>query len=228
MKKVLLFSIIGFFLFSGSAVAAEVSPIIKSADIDVALESGKVNVTEHFTISHAEAIKNGELEHILTTSENKTAKDLTITSSNKNLQFDKKEGKVLQKIQVKLPDGVKGQFDYEIKYHYVSEELTKIPLVIPAINAEGTGNGVTLKVDLPEGKYLHDSFPVIDSGDSGSVQERMMNVPNYLNLKVGSSPAGFFTTSNMYTIFGLVVIFGIIVAWLLNERKSKVGGVANV
>jgi hypothetical protein len=60
------------------------------------------------------------------------------------------------------------------------------------------------------------------------VTEYMINIPNFVSIQLGSSPAGFFTSSNMYSLFGLIVILGFIAAWLLNEKKGKQGVATNV
>ncbi|PLR77033.1 hypothetical protein CU633_12505 [Bacillus sp. V3-13] len=222
---VLLFMIM---LFSIAPVsAAEASPILKTANLNISY-GDRVMVTEEITIANAEAIPKAALEHVATKISGVQLENLDVNANNQKLTYEASEGGSVDKFIVSLPEGVQGDFTYTLSYEVSDLETEKIPFLVPAVNSDGNGNVVSLQVELPEGTYLHESFPIIDSGDSGTVEEHMMNIPSFAGLQTGSSPAGFFTISNFYTIFGLAVILGIIIAWIISERKSKAGEIVNV
>ncbi|RFU65049.1 hypothetical protein [Peribacillus glennii] len=227
MKRVLMLLAAVMLLVVGTASAEEAKPILDSGKLKVAYDNG-VNVSEEITIANAEAIQKGALLHTVSKIDGGQAENLVFESNGQELQYERKEGKSVDKVTVSLPDGIKGNFTYKISYKNPNAEAEKIPFVIPAVNSAGNGNVVSLTVNLPEGKYLHESFPIIDSGDTGTLKEHMMNIPSYVGLETGSSPAGLFTRSNLYTFLGLAVILGIIAAWLISERKSKAGEAVNV
>jgi hypothetical protein len=227
MKRIIML-LFGVILLSVNTVSAkEATPVLKSANLEVTYED-VIKVTEIITISNSEGIPEGTLEHIVTKLGGAQIEDLVINGEDQELTYGLNEGNAVDRVLVSLPEGSKGEFTYTVSYQFSDTRNEKIPFVIPAVNTAGDGNVVSLNVSLPEGKYLHESFPIIDSGDSGLLKEYMMNIPSYVNLETGSSPAGLFTTSNQYTFFGLAVILGIILAWIISERKSKGGEVVNV
>ncbi|WP_047151759.1 hypothetical protein [Aneurinibacillus tyrosinisolvens] len=231
MKRYLVFVLIFMFSCSGTVWAADAKapkPFVKEASIEVLPNQGGASVSEKITISQVEAVKDGKLEHLFTRFDGIDIKNLVIRSGQQDVKPEIQKGSTHDKVFITIPQGKSGDFAYEITFEYTSNEPNKIPLVIPGVASDGTANVVSLKLKVPEGQYLHESFPVIDSGETGMVEEHIMNIPNFLNVKFGDSPAGFFTTSNLYTLLGLVVILGIITAWLVSERKNKTGGFANV
>jgi hypothetical protein len=227
MKKVLSFTLLFLLLFSTTVFAEETKPILENASLEVTMGDNGSKIVETITISNANAFTDGKIEHIL--SNFGEVNNFSVTSGGSELDFQLQENDVINKVFVNVPEGTTGDLSYVITFDYVGD-TQRIPFVVPAITTDGNGNDVLLKVTLPEGQYLHDSFPIIDSGDTGSVQEYMMNVPTFTKLKVGETPPGFFTASNMYTLFGLSIILGIFAIWGLNERrmKNKAGGVASV
>jgi hypothetical protein len=229
MKRTWLLVLMFIFLSSGSVLAAEAKPIVKQANIEVSPKQDGVEVSEQITLANVEAVKEGKIQHIITQFENTKVENLIIKAGEKELTVEAQEGKLIDKLLIPVPEGVTGDFTYSISFRYSgSSDLSKIPLVVPAIASDGMGNIVSLKINIPEGMYLHDSFPIFDSGNTGSVTEYMINIPNFVSIQLGSSPAGFFTSSNMYSLFGLIVILGFIAAWLLNEKKGKQGVATNV
>lgn len=229
MKKGWLFALIFVILFSGTALAAEDKPVLKQANIEVSLGQDGVEVVEHITLANVEAIKEGKIKHIFTQFENAEVEDLVIKAGEQELSIETQEGNVLERILVSVPSGIAGDFSYTVAFRLsVNGDVKQVPLVVPAVAPDAEGNDVSLTVTIPEGQYLQESFPIIDSGKTGTLKESMMNVPNFLKLQLGSSPAGFFTATKFYMLLGLIVILGLIGAWLISERKAKTGGVANV
>jgi hypothetical protein len=227
MKKVLSWTLLFLLLFSTIVFAEEAKPILENAILEVTMGNNGSKVIETITISNADAFTDGKVEHILTDFEE--VSNLLFTSGGTELDIQIQGNEVINKVFLTLPEGTTGDFSYVITFDHVADS-SRIPFVVPAISTDGNGNDVLLKVTLPQGQYLHDSFPIIDSGDTGSVQEYMMNIPTFAKLKMGETPPNLFTASNMYTLFGLTVIFGIFAIWGLNERrmKNKAGGVASV
>lgn len=233
MIRYMVLVLILMFSCSGAVLAADAKapkPFIKEASIEVNPNDGGASVSEKMTISRVEAVKDGKLEHLFTRFQGAEIKNLVIRADQQELKPEIHQGSTHDKVFIAIPQGKTGDFAYEITFEYTSSEPGKIPLVIPGVATDGSGNVVSLKLNIPEGRYLHESFPIIDSGDSGVVEERLMNIPNFLNVKIGDSPAGFFTSSNLYTLLGLLVILAINIAWLASERKSKkqIGGVTHV
>jgi len=225
------FLILVILCLSSGAVAAEgkpVKPILKEAVIQIASNQEGAVVNEKVVISQAEGVKDGKLEHLFTKFDSTKINKLTIKSNNQELKSEVKQGSTHDKVFVQLPQGTAGDFSYEISFDYASKEPNKIPLLVPAMATDGTNNIITLQYKVPEGKYLQDAFPIMDSGTTGTLEEHMMNMPNFLNVELSSTPPGFVTTSNLYTLFGLLVILGVIAAWFVYERKGQKGGVAHV
>lgn len=223
-----LLVLIFIFLFAGTAFAAETKPLMKKANIEISPNNGGVDVTEQITLANVEKVKDGKIEHTFTRFENAKMENLKSKAGEQELTMESQEGKLIDKFFISIPQGTSGEFTYTVTYHYGNTEVDKIPLVVPAVSSSGQGNDVSIKLTIPEGQYLQNSFPIMNAGDTGTITQDMMNIPNFLNVSLSSSPAGLFTISNMYTVFGLIVILGFIFLWLMSERKAKVGGVANV
>lgn len=229
MKKSLLLGFILSVFVTGSVFAAEAKPVLKKANIEVSLAEDGIHVKEQITLANVESIKSGKIEHILTRFPNAEIKNLEIKAGDQKLTVESNKGSMMDKILVARPESAKGDLTYSIVYSYPrTSNISKIPLVLPAVSTDGTGNVVSIKLELPKGMYLQDSFPIFDGAESGTIQGDMMNFPNFLSLDLGSSPPGLLSESNLYTLFGLVVILGFIIAWLYNERRAKTGGVVNV
>ena len=229
MKKIWFLALIFSVCLAGTAHAAEEMPVLKQAKIKVSFDRNGVKVMEEVTISNVQAIESGKVEHILTQFSDADVADLEFTWGDIQLGAETTKGDIINKLSVPVPQGSTGDFSYMISYRFTKNtDVNRIPLVVPTIASDGTANVVSLTLDLPQGKYLHNSFPIIDAGDSGTVVENMINMPNFVSLELSSTPAGFFKPSNLYTMFGLLVILGFIGAWILNERRVLKGGEVNV
>ena len=217
-KRLFLLTIFILLMSSTSAFAEDAKPFLKSATLDITVSESGNQVTETVTLSNIEGFENRTIEHIFTNLGD--ISDLSFISNGNNLDFEIKEDKTVNRLLIQIPEGISNEFSYEISFNHSGEKL-KIPMIIPSVSSDGNGNDVLLKVTIPNGKYLHDSFPIIDSGKSGSIEEYMMNIPNFVNLEISNSPSGLFTKSNMYTALGLFIILGTIALWLVNESNSK-------
>jgi hypothetical protein len=208
------------------AFAAEGPAILQNGTIEVIAGDQESQVTEQLTLSNTAAFTEGTIEHILTNLG--TVSGLTVTSNGQPLDFQLTEDETLNKVAVTLPEGVADEFSYEITYTF-SGTGDRIPLVIPNASTDGNGNDIVLTVTIPEGQYLHNSFPIIDVGDTGTLTEYMMNIPNFVNLEISSTPPGFLNSNTVYTGLGLVIILGFIGAMAFNLFKStkKTGGSVN-
>jgi hypothetical protein len=217
-KRLFLFTILILLMSSTSALAVDAKPFLKSATLDITVSESGNQIKETVTLSNIEGFENRTIEHIFTNLGD--ISDLSFSSNGENLDFEIKEDKTVNRLLIQFPEEISNEFTYEIAFNHLGEKL-KIPMIIPSVSSDGNGNDVLLKVTIPNGKYLHDSFPIIDSGKTGSIEEYMMNIPNFLNLEISESPSDFFTKSNMYTALGLFIILGTIALWVLNEIKSK-------
>lgn len=193
--------------------------MVERANIRVTPGGDGAEVVERITLSNAERL-GGEVEHILTRFEGAgEVEDLVVTSGGRELEVERQEGGAVDRLFVSLPEGTSGEFEYGISYGYAGGS-ERVPLVVPAVTTVGDANSIGLELVVPEGRYLRDSFPVIQSGDSGTVSTDMIGFPNYTSFAFGSSPVGVFTRSNAYTAFALVVIVGCIAGIFLYDRRS--------
>lgn len=225
MKRVCVFVAVVFLSFAAPAVAQEGTPtlqegdpVVERANIRVTPGGDGAGVVEQITVSNAERL-GGEVEHILTRFEGAgDVEDLAVTAGGRELEVEREEGGVVDRLLVPLPEGTSGEFGYEVSYRYAGGS-ERVPLVVPAIPTMGDANSIALELVVPEGRYLRDSFPVIESGDSGTVSTDMIGFPNYTSFVLGSSPVGVFTRSNAYTALALVVIVGCIAGIFLYDRR---------
>lgn len=229
MRKSWIFALFFSIFVSGTALAADVKPILKKASIEVSPNQDGVEVVEQITLTNVEAVKNGKIEHLLTLFENIEVQNIDIKSGDQKLTVDTVEGTMIDKLIVSVPQGTTGDFSYSISYHIAKNaDSSKVPIIVPAIASDGKGNFVSLKLNIPDGQYLQESFPLLNAGDTGSLQNDYMNIPNFLNVQIGAAPGGFFTASNIYTLIGVLIILGIMIAWIVNENKGSKGGSVHV
>ncbi|TWT25357.1 M1 family metallopeptidase [Planomicrobium sp. CPCC 101110] len=229
MKKLLGLALLLLLAFSLSVpvFAAEGPAILQNGTIEVIAGDQESQVTEQLTLSNTVAYTEGTVEHILTNLG--TISGLAVTSDGQPLDFQLTEDETLNKVVVTLPEGAADEFTYEISYTF-SGAGNRIPLIIPTVSTDGNGNDIMLTVTIPEGQYLQNSFPVIDAGDTGTLTEYMMNIPNFVSLEISSSPPGFFNYNTLFTALGLVIILGFIgaMAFSLFKSTKKTGGSVNV
>ncbi|WKA59166.1 hypothetical protein QWY16_03170 [Planococcus shenhongbingii] len=226
MKKIIAMTLLFLSAFTIPAFAAEAPPILEKGIIEVTVGSEGSDVTEQLTLTNLAGFPDGTVEHVFTNLG--STSDLTITADGEELDFEVVEDEIINKVIVTLPEGAGDGFSYNISYSYTGSE-NRIPIVIPAASTDGNGNDVLLRVTIPEGQYLQSSFPIIDVGETGTLEEYMMNVPNFVNLEISSAPPGFINPINLWTLFGLVIILGFIgaMAYSLFKPAKKTGGSVN-
>ena len=185
----------------------EGDPVVGEANVRLQPGQDGVDVTEQIALRNAEGLR--EVEHVFTR-----------FGEGEELVLDYQEGVLVDKVIFPLPEGTTGDFSYEVSYRYPeSGDSVKVPLVVPAVPTVGDYDRVALELTLPEGRYLHSSFPVI-SESSGTVDTSMISFPNYSSFELGTSPIGIFTASNIYAVVGIALILGLTVAPLVYERIS--------
>lgn len=178
-------------------------------------------VVERITLGNVEGLE-GQVEHIFTRFGDTRAEDLVVEAEGQELEVDHQEGDLVDRVFVSVPEGTTGDFSYEVSYVYLEGgDSARVPLVVPTVTTAGDTNSVALELTVPEGRYLHGSFPVITSGNSGTIGTDMISFPNYASFELGTSPIGIFTRSNVYTVVGIALILGFIVAPLLYERRTR-------
>jgi hypothetical protein len=196
----------------------EGDPVVGEANVRLQPGQDGIDVTEQIALENAEGLQ--EVEHVFTRFGDAGAEDLIVTAEGEELELDYQEGDRVDKVIFPLPEGTTGDFSYEVSYRYPeSGDSVKVPLVVPAVPTVGDYDRVAFELTLPEGRYLHSSFPVI-SESSGTVDTSMISFPNYSSFELGTSPIGIFTPSNIYTVVGIALILGLTVAPLVYERIS--------
>jgi hypothetical protein len=80
---------------------------------------------------------------------------------------------------------------------------------------------------VPEGRYLLDSFPVVESGGNGTASASMTSFPSFVSYELSATPTGLLTSTNAYTALALVIIVGSVLGLLLYDRRTGRGEVAN-
>jgi hypothetical protein len=86
---------------------------------------------------------------------------------------------------------------------------------------------VNVEVVVPEGRYLLDSFPVLEPGGDGPASASMTSFPSFVSYELSATPTGLFTSTNVYTALALVIIVGGVLGLLLYDRRTGRGEVAN-
>jgi hypothetical protein len=194
-------------------------PVVEGAEIQVRPDWDGVDVIERITVANAGGLE--KIEHIFTRLDDAGAEDFAVTAGGRELAVDRAEGDLIDKVVVSLPRGASGDFAYEISYRYPEgADSARVPLVVPTVPTVDDARSVELELYVPEGRYLHGSFPVIDSGSTGAVSTDMVGFPNYSSYELGSTPAGILTRSNLYTALALAIIFGCVFGLLLYDRRS--------
>lgn len=227
MKRVWFLVPMLVFLISAPAYAQEDGaapeevPVLRDASISVLPDQGGVDISERIELSNIEDSNQGEIEHIVTKLGDAEIEDLSVTAGDQELMVERAEGDLLDRIVVSLPEGADEDFSYEISYRYPEiQDSNRVPMVVPTLTSGAVENNVSLEMEIPEGQYLHSSFPLIDSGDIGTVSANMVSFPNYVSFVLGGSPVGIFTSANLYTALTFAVILSCVVGLLLFDRKS--------
>jgi hypothetical protein len=138
---------------------------------------------------------------------------------------ERERGESLEKVFISVPEGSGGTFDYEISYRYGAVE--RVPLVMPTVLTPDDSDSVNVEVIVPKGRYLLDSFPVLESGGDGLASASMTSFPGFVSYELSSTPGGIFTGANAYTALALVVIVGCVLGLLIYDRRSGRGEVSN-
>lgn len=203
----------------GGSTPEKGAPTLKQASIRVTPGQDGVEVVERITLSNVQGLE--EVEHVFTRLGDAEAEDLSVTAGGRELAVDRERGDLIDRIVVSPPRGASGDFSYEVSYRYPeSADSARVPLVVPTVPPSGDANSVTLELAVPEGRYLLESFPVIDSGNTGVVRTSMIGFPNYSSFELGSSPIGIFTRSNVYTALAIALILVCVGGLLLYDRRS--------
>jgi hypothetical protein len=203
----------------GASPSGGTDPVLREASIRLSPDGDGVEVIERIALSNIGGLDR--VDHIFTRFGEAGPEDLVVRAGGRELSVDRTEGDVLDKIAVPVPQGTNGDLAYEISYRYPEGgDAAKVPLVVPTIPPAGDANSVTVRLAVPEGRYLQSSFPLVRSGDTGVVETSMIGFPNYSSFVLDASPAGIITRSNAYTALGVVVILGCIAGMLLYDRRS--------
>jgi hypothetical protein len=226
---------LGFILFvsllalvlSAPAVAQEDSSgkglVLEKATVRVTPSPDGAEVMERVAV--AGAAEDGKIEHVLARFGTAEVEDLAIRTGEREPAVERERGENLEKVFVSVPEGSGGTFYYEISYRYGG--VDRVPLVTPTVLTPDDSDSVNVEVVVPEGRYLLDSFPVLESGGDGPVSTSMTSFPSFVSYELSSTPGGIFTGANAYTALALAVIVGCVLGLLIYDRRTGRGEVAN-
>jgi hypothetical protein len=215
-------------MLSAPAVAQEDSsgkgPVLEKATVRVTPSPDGAEVMERVAV--AGAAEGGRIEHVLARFGTAEVEDLAIRAGGRELAVERERGENLDKIFVSVPEGSGGTFDYEVSYRYAGA-AGRVPLVTPTVLTPDDTSSVNVEVVVPEGRYLLDSFPVLEPGGDGPASASMTSFPSFVSYELSATPTGLFTSTNVYTALALVVIVGAVLGLLLYDRRTGRGEVAN-
>jgi hypothetical protein len=210
-------------MLSAPAVAQE-EPVLEKATVRVTPSPDGAEVMERVAV--AGAAEGGKIEHVLAQFGTAEVEDLAIRAGGRELAVERERGESLDKIFVSVPEGSGGTFDYEISYRYAGP-AGRVPLVTPTVFTPDETSTVNVEVVVPEGRYLLDSFPVVESSGNGTASASMTSFPSFVSYELSATPTVLFTSTNVYTALALVIIVGCVLGLLLYDRRTGRGEVAN-
>jgi hypothetical protein len=215
-------------MLSTPAVAQEDSsgqgPVLEEATVRVTPSPDGAEVIERVAV--AGAAEGGRIEHVLARFGDADVEDLTVRAGGRELAVERERGETLEKVFVSVPEESGGTFDYEVSYQY-GGGAERVPLVTPTVLTPDDSSSVNVEVVVPEGRYLLDSFPVVESGGDGPASASMTSFPSFVSYELSATPTSLFTSANAYTALALVVIVGCVLVLLLYDRRTGRGEVAN-
>ena len=215
----LLASLLALLIMASAVSAQETSdgPVLQEASVRVVQDRAGAEVTERLVVTGG-----GEgVEHVLARFGRTEVEGLTVEAGGRELDVVRERGDLVDRISVPVVGDSGERFEYEVSYSYPgSAEGGKVPLVVPAAPTADDAAVVTVDLLLPEGRYLRDSFPVIEPGEGGNPGASMTSFPSFVSYEVGSSPGSLLTASNVYTALALMFIVGCVLGLLLYDRRS--------
>lgn len=189
-------------LIMASAVWAQEpsdGPVLQEASVRVVQNRAGAEVTERLVVTGG----GKGVEHVLARFGGTEVEGLTVEAGGRYLDVVRERGDLVDRVSVSIVGGSGDRFEYETSYSG-SAEGGKVPLLVPAAPTAGDAAVVTVDLALPEGRYLRESFPVIESGEGGNLGASMTSFPSFVSYEVGSSPGSLLTASNAYTALALV------------------------
>ncbi|WP_373189417.1 hypothetical protein [Halolamina sp.] len=106
----------------------------------------------------------------------------------------------------------------------------KAPLWTPQFQTAGTDRVIEMTVSLPEGSNVHGAaFPKVDSRSGTTLSYDLLHMPGFVSVDYGQGGGALLDVGTLSTLFGLLLIFGILGGWLAWRRRAvREGGDANV
>lgn len=232
MKQKLIVSILiisMMFLQINSTVFADEhgKPYLSQVEVDIiANENHEYIVSQDITISDIELLEGNEIEHTQSHINQVEINNLSFYAENQELNYTESESDSLTRLNVEVPEGHEGDFNYQVSYEaqLSSSEFT-VPLFVPEFASLGEGNIVEINYEAPEGKVIQDnSFPVV-KGDVGSTDTSyLMNLPSHVKYVTDDSK-NYFNSFNLVGWGSLITFLIIVFVWVRSERKFQKGEV---
>src|SRR3712207_4866606 len=227
--RVLLLASLLTLMFSAPAAAQDDSsgegPVLEKAKVRVTPSPDGAEVMERVAVPGAS--EGGRIEHVLARFGNVGVENLTVRTGGREVAVERERGETLDKVFVSVPEEVSGTFDYEVSYRY-GGGAERVPLVTPTVLTPDDSSSVNVEVVVPEGRYLLDSFPVVEPSGDRLASASMTSFPSFVSYELSATPTRIFTSTNVYTALALVMIVGCVLGLLLYDRRTGRGEVANV
>lgn len=106
----------------------------------------------------------------------------------------------------------------------------KAPIWTPEFQTGGTDRVIDMTVTLPDGSNVHGAaFPKVDSTSGTTLSYGLLHMPGFVSVEYGPGGGSLFALDTLSTLFGLLLIFGILGGWLAYRRRAvSEGGDPNV
>lgn len=222
-----ILAVIFVFFHSGSIFAAGGTPYLKSSKVEV-INDGEMNnqIVQEITIGNIDSAVSKTIEHTLSFINQVQPENVSFTANGEELTFSMEETRTLARYALEIPDGVIGDFSYQITYSTkFNQGDFNIPIFVPQYPALGSDNVVTIHFQTAEDKVIQgNSFPILKKNGGNEVTSYLMNLSSHVKFVVGDKKNPFHSFT-YYSWGSLIVLFLIIFIWIRSELKTAKKGV---
>lgn len=106
----------------------------------------------------------------------------------------------------------------------------KAPLWTPEFQTGGTDRVIDMTVTLPDGSNVHGAaFPKVDATSGTTLSYGLLHMPGFVSVEYGPGGGSLLGLDTLSTLFGVLLIVGILGGWLVMRRRAvDEGGDPNV